>query len=444
MFAKPVAPTEESEFPIGTSLKYECRPGYSGRPFSITCQQNSVWTSAENRCTRKACQTPSDPVNGIVHIDPDTRFGSTINYTCNRGYRLIGPSSAVCIIVDNGVAWDNDPPICESILCEPPPAIANGDFVSPNREDFQFGMVVTYRCNTGGKKPFDLVGEDSIYCTSNDDQVGVWSGPPPQCIVRNTCTPPRVENAVMVSENRSSYSIRDTVEFRCQPGFIMKGPSSVQCQALNKWEPELPSCFKGKPCGDFLDQLPNGHVTVPSNPQLGAKVSFVCNEGFHLKGSSAVYCVLVDMDSVWNGSAPRCEQVQCRLSSQFGIRKELTFKAEYHYGERVTLECEDGFTLEGSSQSSCQADNKWVPPLATCTPHSYPDSLPGLIAGSISGAIFVTLAIVASCWIILKYKKSKSSGKHCKAVSIHLHPQEDGGAQPQVLLTSQENNSVLP
>lgn len=50
-----------------------------------------------------------------------------------------------------------------------------------------------------------------------------------------------------------------------------------------------------------------------------------------------------------------------------GFQKELEMRRVYHYGDNVTLECEDGYTLEGSPQSQCQADNTWHPPLATCT-----------------------------------------------------------------------------
>lgn len=143
----------------------------------------------------------------------------------------------------------------KAIPCEPPPAISNGDFYSSSREDFFYGMVVTYKCHVGpnGKKLFDLLGEKSIYCTSKDNQVGIWSGPPPQCIPPVKCPIPEVENGIMESGFGRSFSLNDTVMFRCKPGFTMKGSNIVWCQPNSKWNPPLPKCSKGELCWNFRD-----------------------------------------------------------------------------------------------------------------------------------------------------------------------------------------------
>lgn len=220
---------------------------------------------------------------------------------------------------------------------------------------------------------------------------------------------------------------------------MMKGDSSVYCRSLNRWEPQLPSCFKVKSCGAFLGELPNGHVFVPQNLQLGAKVTFVCNTGYQLKGNSSSHCVLDGVESIWNSSVPVCEQVICKLPQDMsGFQKGLQMKKDYYYGDNVALECEDGYTLEGSSQSQCQSDASWDPPLPKCVSRSNS----GLIAGIFIGIIVLILFIIFSYWMIMKFKKRNSTNEKCKEVGIYLNSKEDSCVQPQSLLTSQENNST--
>ena len=61
-------------------------------------------------------------------------------------------------------------------------------------------------------------------------------------------------------------------------------------------------------------------------------------------------------------------EVTCILPELMnGIRKDLEMRKVYRYGDNITFECEDGYTLKGSPQSQCQADDTWNPPLAICT-----------------------------------------------------------------------------
>ncbi|CAO2638946.1 Membrane cofactor protein, partial [Lemmus lemmus] len=169
-----------------------------------------------------------------------------VQYTCLRNYRLIGEKTIFCKSKDQvKAAWDKTPPVCEKIFCPPPPPVLNGRHTGSFSENVPYGSTVTYTCDPSpGKKLFNLVGEPSLHCTSNDGEVGVWSGPPPQCTVVK-CPFPLLQNGRQIEGFAKKFSYEAKVTFECAEGFYMKGKDTVVCSANSTWEPPIPICIKG-------------------------------------------------------------------------------------------------------------------------------------------------------------------------------------------------------
>uniref|UniRef100_A0A8C0NPK0 Sushi domain-containing protein n=1 Tax=Canis lupus familiaris TaxID=9615 RepID=A0A8C0NPK0_CANLF len=305
-FAKPATAINESEFPIGTSLNYKCLPGYSENTFSITCLENLVWSSAKDICRRKSCGTPPEPINGMVQIITDTQFGSTVHYSCNEGYRLIGSPSAACLLLGSTVTWDKEAPMCEKIFCPNPPSIPNGHHTGTSWGRIPYGKEITYICDyqPASGMIFKLVGESTILCTSDNQGNGIWSGPAPHCEPAACPYPPKIHNGHYIGRHVSPYL----------PGMI---------------------------------------------------VSYACDPGYLLVGRAFIFCTY---QGTWSQFDHYCKEIKCILPEFMnGIQKKLHMRKVYHYGDNVTFECEVGYTLKGSRQSQCQADDTWNPPLAVCT-----------------------------------------------------------------------------
>lgn len=61
------------------------------------------------------CSPPSNPVNGSVHSLTGTKLGSTLRFSCDEGFRLIGQSSATCTRTAQGIyQWNAPVPLCQS------------------------------------------------------------------------------------------------------------------------------------------------------------------------------------------------------------------------------------------------------------------------------------------------------------------------------------------
>ncbi|XP_012590263.1 PREDICTED: complement receptor type 1-like [Condylura cristata] len=334
---------------FGSTITYSCDAGYRliGRPSAMCVVSGNtvMWDTDPPLCECKPCTNPPDLQNGRMVIDRDTRFGSTITYTCNEGFRLIGQSSSTCSLSGDGVAWDNEPPLCESIPCGPPPSIANGRFTSSSLDYFPYGSVVTYQClrsvSDWRTPPLSLVGPRTIYCTSTDGHTGVWSGPAPHCLPPRSCSPPTLGPGLWVSSNRSLFNVGDTVTVQCLPGFIPKGPTQVRCEPQNRWGPQLPTCSREEACADLPDRLPNGRVLPPRGHRLGARVAFACDEGFRMEGPTVISCVLQGESPMWSSSPPTCERILCPHPPAIpNGRHSGDTQQDFPYGTVVTYTCD--------------------------------------------------------------------------------------------------------
>ncbi|NWZ22666.1 DAF2 factor, partial [Asarcornis scutulata] len=77
-----------TEFPVGSTVKYSCRPGYAKHPQitpAVKCLENRTWSEVKKFCKRMRCSHPGEPENGRVIVTTDLFFGSTVNYTCDKG-----------------------------------------------------------------------------------------------------------------------------------------------------------------------------------------------------------------------------------------------------------------------------------------------------------------------------------------------------------------------
>lgn len=58
-------------------------------------------------------------------------------------------------------------------------------------------------------------------------------------------------------------------------------------------------------------------------------------------------------------------EISCVFPEVQGVKKTTAGKT-YGFGTNITLECDDGYTLEGLSQIQCQENFSWDPPVPAC------------------------------------------------------------------------------
>ncbi|NXE92791.1 CR1L protein, partial [Menura novaehollandiae] len=370
---------DTASFPYKFRMEYVCRPGFVRNVNAgnvLVCGVNGRWHGSKDICLPKACTYPGEPANGRLVLAEKFSFGSTANFTCNTGYRLIGYSQIECVVRNGVVTWNRDIPTCEVIPCEPPPEITNGEHSGGDKELFVYGESVTYRCHSArrGERPFSLVGDASIFCTTTDNLNGVWSSPAPECKVV-TCEHPRVENGKLLSGYRPHYTYGDTVVFDCNLHYRLNGSGASTCGDSGLWEPPLSLCQLSS-CTDPPDVRNAFKARLAGNLfPVETVVTYECQEGHQFSVGKTTWHIKCLPDFVWSETPPPCERIRCS-DPHIPNGKPLPVwpvKEDYMYGDTLEVTCNEGFAFQGRGSSTsialrCTSAGGWDPEAPECIP----------------------------------------------------------------------------
>uniref|UniRef100_A0A8D0YLZ0 Sushi domain-containing protein n=2 Tax=Sus scrofa TaxID=9823 RepID=A0A8D0YLZ0_PIG len=369
-FASPISELNETEFETGTTLKYNCRPGYrkiTAKNHVLTCESRGTWNYIEF-CVKKQCGNPGELLNGQVKVKTDYSLGSQIEFSCSEGYVLVGPTTSYCEIQEKGVGWSEYLPRCMIVKCEPPPAISNGKHNGGDEDFYTYGSSVTYSCDSD----FSMLGKASISCSVENETIGVWSPSPPICKKIN-CLQPVVKNGKITSGFGPIYAYKESILFGCDKGFRLKGSNLIHCEADSNWSPPPPICELHGCAG--LPNIPHAtwrrySYSLPTEEVYGVDtvMSYYCLSGYRPKTSGSL-TVTCQEDFKWS-SYIECVEVCCpvpdvdHISITYRKKNQSANHCTYYSGDKISYTCNNNEKVR--YVSSCSEQGTWRPRMPVC------------------------------------------------------------------------------
>ncbi|XP_038669990.1 seizure 6-like protein [Scyliorhinus canicula] len=190
--------------------------------------------------------------------------------------------------------------------CSDLPEIPNGWKTTSHREMVR-GTMITYQCDPG----YDILGSDTLTCQWDL----TWSSDPPFCEKIMYCTDPGEVKHASRSISDTKLLVGSTIQFSCDPGFILDGNALITCYSRETgtplWTSRLPHCAPEESVACENPGLPeNGYQILYKRLYLpGETLTFMCYEGFELVGEVTIRCIIAH-PSHWSGPLPLCKAAQ--------------------------------------------------------------------------------------------------------------------------------------
>uniref|UniRef100_A0A6I8N0T9 Sushi domain-containing protein n=1 Tax=Ornithorhynchus anatinus TaxID=9258 RepID=A0A6I8N0T9_ORNAN len=323
-------------YPCDTVLKYTCMDGFTlDGTAEITCTMGK-W-SPPPKCVGLPCGKPPLIYNGATtDVTVEVyQSGEEVTYKCSEGFGISGSPSIKC----EGGEW-SEKPECIDRRCNTPRRFNKAEIIDGKKTTYMEGDELLYKCLDG----FQSEGSTLVTCSGT-----TWIGDP-KCTDHSCGSPPPVQNAVIVDNDKARYQPGERVRYKCKRDLKMFGDTDIVCK--NKTWTETPECKEavGK-CGP-PPPIDNGDIIsfLFAEYPSGAQVEYKCQNLYKLEGSKDVRCE----NGKWS-NPPSCLDHSCgsppSVKNAFIFRNE---KIKYQPGERVRYKCIGGLSMFGDADILCK------------------------------------------------------------------------------------------
>ncbi|XP_052275174.1 sushi, von Willebrand factor type A, EGF and pentraxin domain-containing protein 1-like isoform X8 [Dreissena polymorpha] len=320
-----------------------CASGYNLNKSEVHGYCNKSRTGFPS-CEIVDCGAFADPQNGTVSTVATT-YGSTATVTCQIGYILNGSHTSQC---GSDGKWSIVGQKCDPVDCGSFPALHNGSVTTTNTI---LGSIAQITCDTG----YILNGSSTSTCEVN----GSWSSQNQSCNLVD-CNQLPIPSHGMISHVATATTFGTAVTITCNTGYNLTGNSTSTCDSNGNWSTIGHICDLVQ-CGNL--SAPENGIINSSSTTYGSKAIVACHLGYNLIGTNTATC---DSNGEWSHIGQICTAVDC---GQFPDLLNGIIDAENTtFGSIVSLMCNEGFDLIGSSRSVCTSTGDWNTTGQACQP----------------------------------------------------------------------------
>uniref|UniRef100_A0A4X2KBZ5 Coagulation factor XIII B chain n=1 Tax=Vombatus ursinus TaxID=29139 RepID=A0A4X2KBZ5_VOMUR len=338
---------------LNKKLSFSCLAGYTtktGKQEDITTCTSEGW-SPEPECFKK-CKKPVLHNGFFSDQKMLYKIQETLHYTCALGYKTTGGKDEE-VLQCLAKGWSSQPSCNKELETCLAPELYHGNY-STSQKVFRVKEKLRYTCDDGYFTTGGKISEEA------ECHLYGWSLTPKCTKRRNRCSPPPLPPNAKMQTHPNTFWHGKVIHVECELNFQIEGSEEIRCEN-GKWTTP-PKCIEIKekiPCEE-PPAIMNGTANIFSKIYYnGDKVTYTCENGYHLKGSDEIIC----KNGKWT-PPPKCieNNENCKPPPEIEhgtIVNELL--PSYVTGSSVEYRCNIYYLLNGSQKSQC-VQGKWSTP----------------------------------------------------------------------------------